>query len=179
MLKIRVNDLSFEITETATIKSEGLEHVVDFRRFTEEGWRVYLNKGLRYFTDGAPLIPKATTDAAGNTIEPDAEAVDKAKALRQKKVDEKIGAICGERPIREGRTSDPVAAVLKVYVRGWLQKKGGFTAEQAKLRLGNTTDEVLAKAKACGAPASWLKRAVALAEADVERSRAAKEGLGI
>ena len=164
MIAITFGKVKVELAETITFKSQGLEHVLALREFSEAGIRKYIFHAKRYLTDGAPLIDE--DDVEGSTEK------------RRLAVQAKIDGLYGLRPISEGR-GDAVASRLKFYLRRYFRKQLGWTPKQCQVKLGVDVAGVTAFAKAAGVKADWLKRATATAKADVERERNAAEGLGI
>jgi hypothetical protein len=161
------SSVEFEMPETITFKSIGIEHVIDMRRITVEGWKKYIDYCKRYATDGAPKKPEKV--AVSKLPQ---EWIDK----RTEAVEIKISRLYGERPIKAGRTADPVAQWFKAILTKHLTKNVGMKLSEVP-SLGTTVDEATAVAKGLKVSKAITGKILEIAEAEAAKQADALDSL--
>jgi len=166
----------WEMPETSTLKTDGdIELVVKWFDFLEDNWPFYLTRSRRYFTDGAPLIPKPYKDKGGNMVTPTEEEVAAAKKKREEAILRKYQGVIGEKPLRQQYQGDPVVRIFRTNLHKVLQAMGRKQKEIPSL--GDTIEAMQAKAKALGVKKAKVDLALKLAKEEAERLRKELEAL--
>jgi hypothetical protein len=159
--------ITFETPETITFKSLGIEHCIDLRLFVEAGWVKYIDYCKRYATDGAPKKPQGVA-----LKDLPKEWIDK----RREAVEVKISRLYGERPIKAGRTADPVAQWFKSILTKHLTKNVGIKLSDIP-SLGTTVDEATVVAKALKVSKKVTDKILTMAETEAAKQADALDDL--